>query len=64
MTAQNKSISYSATVCFIPILIFMVIELLNDAKNVSNNKGQLSIEYLYMGLMALLLFLYKIYNKK
>jgi len=64
MTELKKSIGYSATVCFIPILIFMVIELMNDAKYVSNNKGQLSIEYLCMGLLALLLFYYIRYTKK
>ena len=58
MSNLKKSNQYSAIVCFIPILIFMVVELLNDFNYVKKNKGRLSFEYLYMGLMALILFLY------
>ena len=58
MPIKEQSIAYSAVVCFVPILLFIVIELLNNVSYVKNNMGKLSIEYLYMSIMALLLFLY------
>lgn len=58
MPTEEQSIGYSAVVCFVPILLFIVIELLNNVSYAKNNMGKLSIEYLYMSTMAILLFLY------
>jgi hypothetical protein len=58
MATDAISIGYSAVVCFVPILLFIVIELINNIGYVKKNFGKLSIEYLYMSIMAILLFLY------
>jgi len=64
VTNKSPSIGYSAAVCFVPIVLFIVIELLNSVSYVKNNMGKLSMEYLFMSVMALLLFLYIKYTIK